>query len=286
MTDQGPPNWFPDPFGRFEIRFWDGTQWTEHVGSQGRQLFDPFPGSTPALAPVPAPVPQPAPQVAGGSKKVQREVRSVGIDADAAVGGGTLFTESVLVVSQKAKLIEVNAEYAVYDQHGRQIGSVREVGQSLMKKALRGGYESNRAMRLQVLDSERRVLMTISRPSVVVKAKVMLRDPEGVEIGQITQKTLGIIGGVRFALESAGEVVGSITAEDWYAWNFSILDAAGNEIARITKTWVGLSSHIFSKRDNYVVEIFRPLEDPLRRIVTAAAIAVDTVLHQPNRARI
>ena len=57
--------------------------------------------------------------------------------ADAASGGGTIFTEPVLVVNQKAKLIEINNEYAIYDQHGRQIGAVRQVGQSAAKKVMR-----------------------------------------------------------------------------------------------------------------------------------------------------
>lgn len=32
--------WAPDPFGRFEQRYFDGRRWTEHVASQGRQYTD------------------------------------------------------------------------------------------------------------------------------------------------------------------------------------------------------------------------------------------------------
>jgi uncharacterized membrane protein YjgN (DUF898 family) len=35
-----PAGWFPDPRGRFEMRYWDGTQWTTHVSSQGQQSVD------------------------------------------------------------------------------------------------------------------------------------------------------------------------------------------------------------------------------------------------------
>lgn len=28
--------WYPDPFGRFETRYWNGQAWTEHVAAQGR----------------------------------------------------------------------------------------------------------------------------------------------------------------------------------------------------------------------------------------------------------
>lgn len=33
--------WKRDPFGRFELRFWNGSAWTEHVSTQGRQSTDP-----------------------------------------------------------------------------------------------------------------------------------------------------------------------------------------------------------------------------------------------------
>jgi hypothetical protein len=40
MSQQTTAGWFPDPFGRHEHRWWDGLQWTEHVGSAGRQTVD------------------------------------------------------------------------------------------------------------------------------------------------------------------------------------------------------------------------------------------------------
>jgi hypothetical protein len=36
-----PPSWHPDPSGRHEFRFWDGTRWTEHVTDGGRPSIDP-----------------------------------------------------------------------------------------------------------------------------------------------------------------------------------------------------------------------------------------------------
>jgi hypothetical protein len=32
--------WHPDPTGRFEQRYWDGSRWTEHVSSAGRPTVD------------------------------------------------------------------------------------------------------------------------------------------------------------------------------------------------------------------------------------------------------
>jgi hypothetical protein len=36
-----PAGWYPDPSGRFELRYWDGNQWTEHVARAGQQFTDP-----------------------------------------------------------------------------------------------------------------------------------------------------------------------------------------------------------------------------------------------------
>ena len=36
-----PANWYKDPSGRFELRYWNGTAWTEHVATGGKQAVDP-----------------------------------------------------------------------------------------------------------------------------------------------------------------------------------------------------------------------------------------------------
>lgn len=37
-----PANWYADPSGRFELRYWDGAAWTDHVASGGRQEVSPL----------------------------------------------------------------------------------------------------------------------------------------------------------------------------------------------------------------------------------------------------
>ena len=36
-----PAGWYADPSGRYELRYWDGTAWTEHVSRAGQQFTDP-----------------------------------------------------------------------------------------------------------------------------------------------------------------------------------------------------------------------------------------------------
>lgn len=280
MTDAPPPppeptatpaDWYPDPLGRFEHRYWDGTQWTEHVSSHGKQSVDPPVGGGHV------------PTVHRATEKVTRDVGKATGGQVAFEGGGSLFTEPVLVVNQKAKFIEVNNEYAIYDQHGAQIGAVRQVGQSAFKKVLRvvGDVDQFLTHSLQVVDAAGNVVLGLTRPAKLLKSRVIIRDGVGNEIGEVRQ--LNAIGKIRFGLESGGRQIGTINGENWRAWNFNVLDESGTEVARITKTWEGLAKTMFTTADNYVVQIHRPLEEPLRSMVVASSLAVDTALKQDSR---
>lgn len=42
----GPPaDWYEDPSGRHQFRYWDGTAWTDHVSDSGQQSADPLTAS-------------------------------------------------------------------------------------------------------------------------------------------------------------------------------------------------------------------------------------------------
>ena len=265
-----PADWYPDPSGRHEHRYWDGSRWTEHVASHGRQSTD-FDQTA-----------MPPPTVARPAEKVVRDVARAGATG-APLGGGTIFTEPVLVVNQKAKIIEINNEYAIYDGNGRQLGAVRQVGQSMLKKAARmlTSYDQFMTHKLQIVDMNGTVLLAVTRPAKVFKSRILINDATGKEVGQVVQQNM--VGKIRFTLEVGGEPVGSVNAENWRAWNFSIRDQTDTEVARITKTWEGLAKTMFTTADNYVVQIHRPLEEPLRTLVVASAVSVDTALKQDKR---
>jgi uncharacterized protein YxjI len=278
MTNYGAPptspaGWYADPLGRHEMRYFDGAQWTEHVSSHGRQSVDPPVGGSHV------------PTVQRDPSKVQQDVQRAGQAGQAAwqPGSGSIFSEPILVVNQKAKVIEVNNEYAIYDQNARQIAAVREVGQSALKKAVRllSSYDQYLTHKLQVVDMAGTPMLTLTRPAKFVKSRVIVQDPAGYELGQIVQQNS--FGKIRFSLESGGNAWGSINAENWRAWNFSIQDHTGAEIGRVTKTWEGLAKTMFTTADNYVVQIHRPLEEPLRSLVVASALSIDTALKQDSR---
>ncbi|GAB0107515.1 hypothetical protein JMUB6875_65090 [Nocardia sp. JMUB6875] len=214
---------------------------------------------------------------------IQRQVQQQAGIAPAQAGGGTVFTEPVLVVNQKVKLIEMVNEYSVFDQHGRQIGAVAEVGQSALKKAVRflSSYDQFMTHKLEIRDAHGQCLMRITRPAKVFKSKFLLEQGNGAPIGEIIQENM--IGKINFAFMVNGQQIGGIRAENWRAWNFAIHDHTGQEVARITKTWEGLLKTMFTSADNYVVQIHRQLPQPLLSMVVASGLAIDTALKQDQR---
>ncbi|WP_030936366.1 phospholipid scramblase-related protein [Streptomyces sp. NRRL S-646] len=266
-----PAGWFPDPHGAPQtLRYWDGAQWTQHTSpDQGAQQ-----------AQAAQQVPQ---QAAGPDPRVQRQVQQQAGVAARGPGGGSLFTEPVLVVNQKAKLIEVTNEYRVMDQNGNQIGSVMEVGQSTLKKVARFVSSLDQFMthRLEIRDAYGQPQLVLTRPAKVFKSKVLVSRPDGSPVGEIVQENM--IGKINFAMNVDGRKVGAIKAENWRAWNFAIVDHAENEVARITKTWEGLAKTMFTTADNYVLQIHYQLPEPLLSLVVATALTVDTALKQDSR---
>ena len=284
IPPQVPAGWHADPHRRHQLRYWDGSAWTDHVSDNGVQTVDPVDGgladridsgtqifSDPDAAQI-------REMVTGTDR-----LRSAGITQPVGQGDGTIWGEPILVVSQKAKLIEVTNQYAVFDQNGRQVAVVNEIGQSAAKKALRVLTSLDQFMshRLEITGMDGAVQLRLTRPAKVFKSTIVVEHPQGGEIGKIVQDN--VFGKIHFSLEVNGQSLGSINAENWRAWNFAIRDAAGTEIARITKTWEGLAKTLFTTADNYVVQLHTQIPQPLLSLVVAAALSVDTALKQDSR---
>ena len=63
MSDN-PAGWQPDPTGKHDHRYWDGTQWTENVSDAGVASTDPYEAAAPRApaAPEAAAVARPSPR--------------------------------------------------------------------------------------------------------------------------------------------------------------------------------------------------------------------------------
>ena len=274
-----PAAWHPDPTGRHQLRYWDGQDWTEHVSDQGVQAIDADLTKKSTLDTIDD-------ALSFGNRhdpaKIQQQVGDISA-ANIGSGGGTLFTEPILVVNQKVKLIELNNQYSVFDSSGKQIASVNQVGQSTAKKLLRlvSSLDQFLTHKLEISDMKGQVLLRLTRPAKVFKSTVIVSDGTDREVGRIVQENM--IGKINFSLQVGQQQIGAIKGENWRAWDFRIEDASGTEVARITKKFEGIAKTLFTTADNYVLTIHRPLEQPLISLVVAAALSIDTALKQDAR---
>ncbi len=182
--------------------------------------------------------------------------------------GPEILNAEVLVVEQHVDATEPTAPYRVFGRDGRELGAVHRAAQDLK--------------RLEVVDVDGRVCLTFTKSGTSRKSSVSVRDGAGVEMGRLVQQHLP--GVTTFALESAtGVNSGHVRARTWVGWDIRVEDERNRPVARISKTWEGLDPTAFPMTDGYVVRIDRPLRDPQRALVLAAALAADTQLKQDTR---
>jgi uncharacterized protein YxjI len=194
-----------------------------------------------------------------------------------------LLQRNVLVIDQKPKLIELTNEYRILDETGNEIGMIREEGQSKAKKLFRFLSDVDQFLthRLAVYDTQGTKVLEMLRPAKVFKSTLRVSDDQGRAAGQIVQEN--VVGKKRFRLEGPnGELLGSINAENWRSWDFSIHDPSGNEVGRITKNWRGVLSEAFTTADRYLLNVSGAVSAELRLLMVASAAGVDTALKQDD----
>src|SRR5215217_4898549 len=185
-----------------------------------------------------------------------------------------LLDRDLVVVRQKAKLVEMNNDYRLLDEEGNDIGVITEVGQSTARKALRllSRVDQFLSHTLEVRDPDGTTVLTLTRPAKIMKSTVTVTDGDGAAVGRIVQQN--VLGRIRFALEGpAGESVGQLSAQSWVAWDFSVTDVNDRPVARISKQWAGLLKEGFTTADNYLLTIEPGTTGPLRTLAFAAAAA-------------
>ena len=178
---------------------------------------------------------------------------------DGPATGGPLLTEPVLVVQREVDPGADNAAYRIHDQRGRRLATVRRNGRH----------------ELRAVGADDRVLLRVTR---LREPSMGVTDVTGDDVGRIVRED--VFGRVRFALCSGDRHHGSIHADDLRGWNFAVLDRAGAEVARITRAWEGLPETLVMTADDHVLQLRRPLPEPLRTLVVAAALAVDPALRR------
>jgi uncharacterized protein YxjI len=199
--------------------------------------------------------------------KIRRQAQRAALADGSGEPDLAVFTEPVLVINQKGKLVELRAEYAIYNRDGLQLAAVR------------GRHLSSR---IQVVDMHGRSLLDMRRESSLVSSRVIVTRGNGEKVGRIVPSRSWNQVDRDFKLEGVNnEQIGAVFAEDRQRHReFNVQDASGNVVAHVSKTRAGLAKELFTKGDHYVVEFPRASSDQLRALSIATALVIDTRFHQ------
>ena len=112
-----------------------------------------------------------------------------------------LLTRDRLVFNQKAKIIEMNIDFAIRDPDGNEVGRIHQEGQSKLKKLARFVTSVDQFLThtLSVYDGAGTKVVEFTRPAKRLKSTVVVKDGSGDEVGKIVQQNA--IGKIRFALQ-------------------------------------------------------------------------------------
>jgi hypothetical protein len=243
--------WQKDPYGRHELRFFDGQRWTPYVRDAGVGGMD-EPGGPLAE------------------------------EAAAAAQSG-LLKEAVLVVERQVDLGRRTADRAVRRADGTRAGVLRHVPSGSRRPRSPISRDQLRHDSLELVDDQEQPVLTLLRPAGAPRTTLTVRDADGRDAGRIAQRSVRS-GATTFALLGPnGAFLGDLQAENWVSWDLWIEDPRGRRVATITRDWAGLDRASFPSTDDYVVRISQPVPEPLRTLVVAAAVALEVAVRPDAR---
>lgn len=292
MTQLPPPGWYSEPNSPSGLRWWDGTQWTEHVHPQAAPDQA---GEAPATettddvqtGAAQSAVGTDAEQAAGGqADSAQPAAAATGPDQSdvARASGGwrsaAMLTAPVVQISQQGRVIESASVYTLADGSGGSVGQATQIGQRRGGRLLKAMTDMDRNLQvtIQFKDTGGAEVMTLLKPGGVGPQRFAVLAADGSQIGMINQK----IRMVReaFDLVIGDQPAGALSSQNWIDRRFSALDASGTPFAVVHKRYEGYARAAFTSADEYVVEYAAHATPDQRAVALASAIAMDIALYQ------
>lgn len=247
--------WQQDPYGRHELRFFDGHKWTPYVRDGERNGVD-EPGG---------------PMTEGGSEQAR----------------SALLDEDLLVVERFVDLGRRWSDRAVLRGDGTRAGTLRRAVPATERSSggLRALVQRDAAKNdvVELVDDTGTVVLTLIRPLATSKTTVEVRDGEGRDAGRIVQQALRRNETTYAFLGANGRFLGDLQADNWVAWDLRIMDSHARQVATITRDLTGLDVSRFTRPDDYVVRITEPVHGPLRTLVVACALSLEVAVRPDAR---
>jgi uncharacterized protein YxjI len=189
------------------------------------------------------------------------------------------FESNTYFIDEKVNFFKFENCYQIYNDKGENIGAIKQklnIGQKLLSLLI---SKTMLPFLLEIRDSNDNLEVTISRGWTFFLSKITIKNAQGEAIGYIKQK-FKLFSPTFNIFNTSEELIAEISG-DWKAWNFTINDAANNQIGSISKKWAGAMKELFTTADKYNVQIeenYANLENKIA--ILAGAITIDMVLKE------
>jgi len=167
------------------------------------------------------------------------------------------FESNDYFIDEKVQFLKFHNVYKLYDPVGLQVGTVTQQVSGWHKVLSLFVKKAMLPFRLQVTDTNDRVLASIHRGWTFWMSKITIKDGNDVVSGYIKQRFRFLK--PRFQIFDPSQNQIAEINGDWKAWNFSITDTSGVQIGSINKKWAGLAKEFFTSADKYHVSIVRSI---------------------------
>ncbi len=168
--------------------------------------------------------------------------------------------------------------YELYVSEDAQVGVIRRVDIPRKATALRkvsNFFEWTSSLpdvRLEVVDHVGVLLFTVELSGEDNHFTATVRDGAGGDRG-VVAKSKGLRK-IHFDLKAHGVVHGTVDAGGWSGFEYRV-EQAGSEVGRVTKLGSDTILGMSTTSDDFLLELDRPIEEPLRTLVLACAVSMD-----------
>jgi uncharacterized protein YxjI len=182
-------------------------------------------------------------------------------------------------IKERVSLLKLTDTYDILDPDTKQSIGIAKDEPPMWAKLLRLIIKKPMLPTVvQVYESEGSpAVITLRKKPGFLHTTVVVSHPTRGEIGRFKSKLFSLGGGFHI-LNKSGEKVADVKG-NWKGWNFTLVDARGQELGVVTKKWAGIGKELFTTADNYMISLNdqvaeQPDQAPL---LLAAGLAIDIV---------
>ena len=192
-----------------------------------------------------------------------------------------ILTRNQFFVKEHVGIFKAANSYDILDLESQQpLLECREPNLGFFTKMFRfTKYKTQTPFDIEVKDAVGLSVLRLTRGVSLFRSTVQVFDGNAMLVGKFRQKLLSL-GGKLDVLDANDQVVCTVQGK-LTSFDYKFL-RNGEQIALVTKKWMGLGKELFTSADNYVISIEPSVaaEDSIRPMIVAAALCIDMVFSE------